>query len=576
MAMKNWLSNLINRKGDVVDQSKLGEELAAPTLIGLRNAWFPSVANELTPERLASVLVGVDTNDIQDYLTLAEEMEERDLHYHSVLGTRKMAVSGLEVMVESPTDDKEDMKITEFVADTMKSEVATELVTDLLDALGKGFSVNEIMWDRTGAKWIPSEYIWRDPRFFQFDRETGNELRLRDEANPADGIALEPFKFIQHRPKIKNGLPIRGGLARLAVVSYMCKSYTLKDWLAFMEVFGMPIRVGKFGPGASDEQKLALLQAVARIGIDASCIIPEGMLIEFIDGVRTEGGNKLFQGAADWFDSQVSKGVLGQTMTADEGGSLAQAQVHDQVRGDILVHDAKQMSATLRRDIVRPLVDLNFGPRDSIDAYPKVRVVIEDPEDLKLLSESLPPFIDRGLEVEKSVILDLFGLPEPAEGVKPEDLLGARNVVSVPAALVPVPGVENEDAEAEAEAAARETTALLRELTGKIRKGEKLSADQRAFLSVALAAEPIHDDDDDPDMLDDEAEKALEEWRPIMNPILQPILDHAKASSSYEEFLKGLDKVMASSVDSTLLVQSIATEMFKARGVGEDRDEPVD
>ena len=34
------------------------------------------------------------------YLTLAEEMEERDLHYRSVLQTRKLAVAALDIQVE--------------------------------------------------------------------------------------------------------------------------------------------------------------------------------------------------------------------------------------------------------------------------------------------------------------------------------------------------------------------------------------------------------------------------------------------------------------------------------------------
>jgi len=67
------------------------------------------------------------------------------------------------------------------------------------------------------------------PNAFRFDRDTGRELRLLDPADLVNGIALAPYKFIVHTPKIRSGLPIRGGLARLAAVAYMCKAWTWRD-----------------------------------------------------------------------------------------------------------------------------------------------------------------------------------------------------------------------------------------------------------------------------------------------------------------------------------------------------------
>jgi len=98
---------------------------------------------------------------------------------------------------------------------------------------------------------------------------------------------LAPFKFIVHFAKAKAGLPVRGGLARAAGWSYLFKNYVLKDWVTFTEVFGQPLRVGKYHPGASEKDKQALLQAVSNIGTDAAAIIPESMLIEFTEAHQT-------------------------------------------------------------------------------------------------------------------------------------------------------------------------------------------------------------------------------------------------------------------------------------------------
>ncbi len=50
---------------------------------------------------------------------------------------------------------------------------------DILDAVGKGFSATEIMWDRSGREWFPVELKWRDPRWFAFDWISGEQMLVR-------------------------------------------------------------------------------------------------------------------------------------------------------------------------------------------------------------------------------------------------------------------------------------------------------------------------------------------------------------------------------------------------------------
>lgn len=97
------------------------------------------------------------------------------------------------------------------------------------------------------------------------------------------GTELPAYKFSIHRPKLKSGLPIRSGLARLAAWAFLFKSYTLKDWMAFLEVYGMPLRVGKYGASSSQAERRVLIQAVRDLSSDAAAIIPKEMEIEFIE-----------------------------------------------------------------------------------------------------------------------------------------------------------------------------------------------------------------------------------------------------------------------------------------------------
>ncbi|WP_164273429.1 DUF935 domain-containing protein [Stenotrophomonas sp. B1-1] len=405
-------SRLLDQFGRPIQYDVLTEELAAPRLASIRSIWHPSVANHLSPGRLAGVLQAAADGDARDYLTLAEEMEERDLHYASVLATRKLAVAGLDVRVEAASDDTADVRHADAVRELVQAPEFGELLAHLVDALGKGYAVGEILWDRSGKTWQPDHYAERDPRHFRFDRETGRELRLLDASDLVNGIPLAPYKFIVHTPKIRSGLPIRGGLARLAAVAYMCKAWTWRDWMAFADVFGLPMRVGKYGPGAKQEDIDKLIAAVANLGNDAAAVMPDSMRIEFQQAVQTAGSGEFFKGLAEWWDRQISKAVIGQTMTADDGASLAQAQVHQLVRLDLLTADAKALSNTLQRQLVRPFIDLNYGP----GRYPALSLIVPKPENTKLLIDGLTQLVPLGLQVEQSVVRDKLGLPDPDKG----------------------------------------------------------------------------------------------------------------------------------------------------------------
>jgi phage gp29-like protein len=447
---------LYDAYGREVDTGMLREEQAAPTMAGVRNIYsvmHPSIG--LTPERLSRILHEAEIGDPYLYLELAEEVEEKDLHYLAVLSTRKNAVAQLDVIVRAVSSSSEDQRAAAMVREMIcDGPIQLDSVLfDVLDAVGKGFSATEIMWDTSGREWFPAQLKWRDPRWFAFDWISGEEMLVRtlkgeiipvesdaqtrlpthfggsrtySTMNPGIGIQpmtapLAPYKFVTHFAKAKAGLPIRGGLARAAGWAYLFKNYVLKDWITFTEVFGQPLRVGKYHPGASEQDKLALLNAVSRIGIDAAAIMPESMVIEFTEA-HQDGSAELYERFCEYLDAQVSKAVLGQTLTTEmpnAGGSRAAAQVHEGVRRDILNADARRLAATLARDLVRPIVELNMGPQAR---YPKIELGLPDDSDVKVFAEVIAMLADRGLRVGQKTILDKLGIEEAGEG---EAVLGA-------------------------------------------------------------------------------------------------------------------------------------------------------
>lgn len=515
---------IVDHRGRPLRRQELTKEVAQPTLTGVRQIWHQGVAGDLTPDRLAAILRAAADGDGYQYLTLAEEMEEREPHYAAVLGTRKRAVSGLDVRVEAASDDAVDVKLADEIRELVRRPAFDDLLEDLLDALGKGYSAVEIDWDRSERQWWPRGYRWRDPRFFRFDQVDGRELRLIDLDDAIYGVPLPAYKFITHVPRLKSGIPLRGGLARLVAVSYMAKSYTVTDWLSFAEIFGMPLRIGRYDDRASDDDVAILRQAVANLGTDAAAVLPEGMKIEFQEIANTQGGAELFKNLAEWLDKQTSKAVLGQTMTTDDGSSYAQGAVHNDVRGDIQRADARQLGTTLNRDLVKPFIDLNHGKQRR---YPAIAIDVPEAEDMEKLARVLQIMVPMGLDVETSQVRDKMGFADPDPGAR---------LLRAPAPAMGAP------------------MALGR------------AANRPEPAPIRVSSEPAFEDAEAEGEDDWEAQLA-----PLVDPVERLAQEVADEGGDAEDFLARLPELLEQ-MDERELVRHLAAATLKARGLGSAGD----
>ena len=519
------MSKILDQNGQPLEVEKnvLSEHVSQAYTTGVRNPRPASVASTLTPSRLAGLLRSViDGNDPEQYMILAEEMEERDLHYAAQLRTRKLVVAAIQPTVEAASEEETDTLMADRVREILHQDAMPELFFDLLDGLGKGISVTEILWNTHQTPWTPRAYKWVDPRYLRPDQETLQRILLISDDAPM-GKPLEPYKFIVHTPRSKSGSVWRNGLARLVAVMYMLKSYTLRDWWSFAEVFGIPIRVGKYGPNATKDDIAPLVNAISKIASDAGAAIPDSMKLELIESGASKGGDTLFENMARWCDEQISKAVLGQTMTSDNGSSRSQAEVHDGVRIDIAKWDARQLEATINDQLIKPYINLNWGEQAS---YPRVRIKIDEPEDLKMLVESITPLIDRGMKVSAQQMLEKFGLKAPDED---DELLSPEG------SLTPV--YPNSD------------TSVAMNRLAMNRTQPQLDAD----IDV---------------MLDD----TLNEWEEVGgHDFMEPILNLAQSVNSFEDFQKQLPALQAQ-LGSDVFVEQLAKLTFAARSLGDAYD----
>jgi phage gp29-like protein len=170
---------LLGPDGRPIQRAALTQERAIGTVTGIRHQFEDTVASGLQPARLARTLRDASIGEMYDFLTLAEEIEEREPHYRYVLETRKNGVTSLNIQVDPASESGRDVEIADFLRNELIEAPAFQQVMDMLmDGLSKGYSAIEMVWE-VGSLWMPRRFIWRDPRLFQFDRETRSQFRLR-------------------------------------------------------------------------------------------------------------------------------------------------------------------------------------------------------------------------------------------------------------------------------------------------------------------------------------------------------------------------------------------------------------
>jgi phage gp29-like protein len=416
--MAEHFKGLVDQWGRPIEKKVLTAEIAGPTLAGVRSPLTGYPGDGLNPVRLATILREADQGDPVRYLELAETIEERDPHYLGVLSTRRRSVAQIEVTVEAASDAAADVAMADMMREWLTRDELQDELFDILDAIGKGWSFTEIVWDTSEGQWRPARLAWRDPRWFRPARhDLATPLLIGEQG---EDLPLPGGKFITAVMKAKSGLPLRAGLARVAAWAWMFKAFTGRDWAIFTQTYGQPVRIGKYGQGATEDQKATLWRAVANIAGDCAAIVPDSMSIDFIESESIGASSDLYEKRSDWLDRQVSKAVLGQTTTTDAvSGGHAVSREHRQVQEDIERADARALSAVLNRDLVRVWIDLEFGRQER---YPRLRIARPEEEDLARLSNALARLVPLGLRVQASEIRDKFGLSEPEDGT---ELLGA-------------------------------------------------------------------------------------------------------------------------------------------------------
>ena len=385
-------------------------------------------ADGLTPQRLVAQFREADAGDLSSQMALFEQMEEKDAHLYCVANTRRLAVTGLHWEMVSaaelpgwktgggPSRDRGMADAAAAYCDAALHDAKgfEESLAHLALAVGRNIALVELVWQATAAGLWLSELVPVD--FNRLVLGDLDEIRIVTDPSQHDGEPLPPDKFIVHAPHAASGHPSRGGLLRVTGLAYLGKHFAIKDWLIFAEVFGMPVRVARYAPNATPDEKRELLDMLRQLGADATGVFSKAVELEIIQS-RSPGEVNLYENLCLYFDREISKAWLGQTLTTDTARMLASAgaaKVHDQVRRDLRDDDLRKEAQTLRRDLLAPMTRWQFGPDAPV---PHFRRVVDRRFDPEKLGRVLDIAVNQlGAKVPARWAHASLGIPEAAAG----------------------------------------------------------------------------------------------------------------------------------------------------------------
>jgi phage gp29-like protein len=363
------------------------------------------------PDQILGALAAAESGDMGQQAELAECIRERDGATAGFIQSRCLAPAGLKWSIDPRGDSPLAQDIAEMVRDEIKAIPNFPIAfRHMQDAIWVGLSALWIDW-QLGGRHPKSRYRINglhhiNPKRYRFDWQAEKFLILPDAPSPeiatnahffgptrspfavgAFGVGVEPapWKVLIHQTRIRSGHPAKVGVMRICALYFLLRNFALKDFSTYVDVYGMPLRIGKYPEGASDADKAALSEAITRLGTDGAAIVSKLVEVEYL---KAQGGGasgtEPFTALLRECERQIQLAICGQDQTNTHNSAGGRTQVAEggaPIRQDLLEADCVDSMATLTGQLCYPIVaSSEYGIKAADDLCPKFRLHYE-PED---------------------------------------------------------------------------------------------------------------------------------------------------------------------------------------------------
>jgi len=195
------------------------------------------------------------------------------------------------------------------------------------------------------------------------------------------------------------------GLLLRACPYAIMKRGGIGDWAQMVELFGMPLRIGKYSIYDTEARK-ALQDAFNTQGAAATLIVPKETDIDTTTQ-SGNGGGTLYKDFINSLDEQLLITILSQTMTTKDGASRSQGQVHKEVEEEVNKSDLRFVQRVLNHKLKTILEKRGYPVKDGSFVFPKAVKDLTVDELISLASI---------IEIPAYYFQEKFGIPAADKG----------------------------------------------------------------------------------------------------------------------------------------------------------------
>ncbi len=302
------------------------------------------------------------------------ELYERmmtDAHIKACLNLKRLGILSVGWRLEPADTTPEAERVRDFVEYNLKTMAGGvfSLLWRVLDAMAKGYSVLEKLYEyrtlpRYGERWCLRGFKAKNPALFRFEVDAYRNVRaLILDAPDGSSPALPREKFIVYAYSPRYESPTGESDLRAVYLHWQSKQRILKLWDLYLAKYTSPTLIGTYKRPLPPAQQDELLRALDKVQQETALVVPEEVKVEALE--YKQGGADSFAQAITYHNAEIAKGILGETLTTDEGqrvGSLALGQVHFKVlQTQLRALRTDLAERVMQEQVIRPLVALNFG-----------------------------------------------------------------------------------------------------------------------------------------------------------------------------------------------------------------------
>lgn len=325
-----------------------------------------------------------------------------DPHVWSCIQSRKSGVLSLDYML---TGDNPEM--IQLISETLEKLNVQKLIRDILEAPLFGFQPLEVTWKYSGKYILPAKVEAKPQEWFSYNNDN-NLVLNKNILGEQKVLPREKLLIPQYEPSYSN--PYGHSLLSKCYWPVTFKTGGMRFWVNFTEKYGMPLLIGQYTRGASQEETEKLAEILSNMTEDTVIVTPSDININMHEAAKSTSVD-LYKELINHCNSEISKAILSQTLTTElQTGSYSAAQTHFRIRREVILSDVRLVEVTMNT-LINYICELNFN---SI-ATPQFKMLVNDSENTSAIERDIK-LAGIGLQFSKEYWCKTYGF-------KPEDIL---------------------------------------------------------------------------------------------------------------------------------------------------------